>query len=98
VAACYARPVERLARPRPGGMVQRRNGSRRGHCVRRRGGVLTGSSVVAGRWQSVAGELAGATGRASGKAVGGGAHPSGGAAAPVTDDVDGVALQCQGRR
>jgi hypothetical protein len=54
-------------------------------------------------------------GSVSGKAVGGGAQPSGGAAwrrwrmlravafnggeaAPVTDDIDGVALQCQGRR
>jgi hypothetical protein len=50
-----------------------------------------------------------------GKAVGGGAHPSGGAAwrrwrmlqvaafnggeaAPITNDVDGVALQCQGKK
>jgi hypothetical protein len=54
-------------------------------------------------------------GGAPGKAVGGGAHPSGGAvwrwwrmlraaafnggeAAPVTHDIDGVALQCRGRR
>jgi hypothetical protein len=35
--------------------------------------------VVAGQRQGAAGELARATGRASGKAVGGGAHPSGGA-------------------
>jgi hypothetical protein len=57
----------------------------------------------------------GATGRTSGKAVGGKAHWSSGAAwrrwrmvratafnsgeaAPVVDDVDGAALQCQGRR
>jgi hypothetical protein len=57
----------------------------------------------------------GAIGRVPGKAVRGGAHPSGGAvwrrwrmlraavfnggeAAPMTDDIDGVALQCQGRR
>jgi hypothetical protein len=43
-----------------------------GH-ARRRGGALIGGSVVASRWQ-------GTTGRVPGKAVGGGAHPSGGAA------------------
>jgi hypothetical protein len=59
--------------------------------------------------------LAGATRRASGKASGGGVHPSsgaawrrwrmlqaatfnGGEAALVTDDIDGVALLCWGRR
>jgi hypothetical protein len=42
----------------------------------RRGGVLTGGSA-AGQRQGATGELAGATWRASGKAVGGGAHPSG---------------------
>jgi hypothetical protein len=35
---------------------------------------------VAGLRQGAAGELMGATGRALGKAVGGGAHPNGGAA------------------
>jgi hypothetical protein len=44
---------------------------------------LAGKAVcgaVTGRRQGAAGELAGATGRAPGKAVGGGAHPKGGAA------------------
>jgi hypothetical protein len=41
-------------------------------------GALTGSSVAASRWQGVAGELAGATRRAPGKAVRGRAHPSDG--------------------
>jgi hypothetical protein len=67
------------------------------------------------RWQDAAGELAGATRRAPGKAVGGGAHPSDGVTerqwrmlraaafvsgegAPVTDGIDGVALQCRGRK
>jgi hypothetical protein len=71
--------------------------------------------VVAGQWQGATSELTGATGRAPGKAVGGGAHSSGGVAwrwwrmlraaafnggeaAPVMDDIDGVALHCQGRR
>jgi hypothetical protein len=72
--------------------------------------------VVAGRRLGAAGELVGAaTRRAPSKAVGGGAHPSGGAAwrrwrmlraaafnggeaAPVMDDVDGVALQCWGKK
>jgi hypothetical protein len=36
--------------------------------------------VVVGWWQGAAGELAGATGRAPDKAVGGRAHPSDGAA------------------
>jgi hypothetical protein len=35
-------------------------------------------SSAAGQWQGAAGELTGAIGRAPGKAVGGGAHPSGG--------------------
>jgi hypothetical protein len=77
--------------------------------------MLTSGSVVTGRQQGVAGELTGATVRAPGKAVGGGAHPSdgaawrrwrmlravtfnGGEASPVMDDVDGVGLQCRGRR
>jgi hypothetical protein len=72
-------------------------------------------SPVAGWWLGAADELVGATGRAPGKAVGGGAHPSAGAAwrrwrmlwavafngdeaTPMMDDVDGVALQCWGRR
>jgi hypothetical protein len=71
--------------------------------------------VAASQRQGAAGELAGATRRALGKAVWGGAHPSGdtawrrwrmiraagfndGGVALVTDDIDGVALQCQGRR
>jgi hypothetical protein len=71
--------------------------------------------VAASRRQGAAGELAGATGRASAKGVGGGAQPSCGAAwrrwrmlravafngdeaALVMDDIDGVALQCRGRR
>jgi hypothetical protein len=37
-------------------------------------------SVAAGQWQGVADELTGATRRAPGKAIRGGAHPSGGAA------------------
>jgi hypothetical protein len=41
-------------------------------------GTLAGLLVVAGQWQDAAGELVGATRRASSKAVGGGAHPSGG--------------------
>jgi hypothetical protein len=77
--------------------------------------MLTGSLVVAVWRQGVVGELMGTTGRASGKGVGGGTHPSGGTvwmrwrmlravafnggeAAPVTDDIDDVALQCRGRR
>jgi hypothetical protein len=44
------------------------------------GRALTGGSVVAGRQQGAIGELVGATGRASGKAVGVGAHPNSGAA------------------
>jgi hypothetical protein len=55
----------------------------RGACsprVRRRGGALAGSPVVASRWQGAVGELAGATGRTLSKAVGGGDHPSSGAA------------------
>jgi hypothetical protein len=48
-------------------------------CARRRGGALTGGSVVAGRRQGATRELTGAIGRASGKAVGGGAHTNGGA-------------------
>jgi hypothetical protein len=48
----------------------------RSSCVRWRSGALTGGSVVAGRRQGATGELTGATGRASGKAVGGGAHPN----------------------
>jgi hypothetical protein len=42
------------------------------------GGVPASGSVAAGRRQGVAGELAGETGRALGKAVGGRADPSGG--------------------
>jgi hypothetical protein len=66
---------------------------------------------VAGQRQGAVGKLVVATGRVSGKAVGGGAHRSGGTtwrrwrmlwaaafnggeAALVTDDIDGVALQC----
>jgi hypothetical protein len=45
--------------------------------ARWRGGALAGGSVVAGRWQRAAGALTGTTGRAPGKAVRGGAHPSG---------------------
>jgi hypothetical protein len=48
--------------------------------VERERGALAGTSVVAGRRQGAVGELTGATGRAPGKAVGGGAHPNGGAA------------------
>jgi hypothetical protein len=48
--------------------------------ARRRAGALTVGSLVAGQHQGAAEELAGATGRAPGKAVGGGAHPSGGTA------------------
>jgi hypothetical protein len=42
--------------------------------------MLTGSLVVVVRRQGVVGELTGTTGRALGKAVGGGTHPSGGTA------------------
>jgi hypothetical protein len=45
----------------------------------RRGDALAGSSVVADQRQGATIELAGASGRAPSKAVGGGAHPSGGA-------------------
>jgi hypothetical protein len=41
---------------------------------------LKNGSVAAGRWQGATGELVGGTGRAPGKAIGGGAHPSGGTA------------------
>jgi hypothetical protein len=75
--------------------------------ARTRDGAVARSSAA--RWQGATGELAGATGRAPGKAVRGGAHPSGGAmerqqrmlraaafvgaeGAPVTNDVEGVAL------
>jgi hypothetical protein len=44
----------------------------------RSGGALAGGPVAAGRRQGAAGEITGATGRALGKAVEGGAHPSGG--------------------
>jgi hypothetical protein len=59
----------------------RRERSRRGHraqlvCVTTR----WHPQCAAGRWHDAAGELVGATGRAPGKAVGGGAHPSGDAA------------------
>jgi hypothetical protein len=47
---------------------------------RRRGSVLADGSVVAGRRQGAASVLTGATGRVSGKAVGGGAHSNDGAA------------------
>jgi hypothetical protein len=46
----------------------------------RRARSRRGGSVVPGQRQGAVGELAGATRRASGKAVGGGAHPSGSAA------------------
>jgi hypothetical protein len=42
--------------------------------------MLYSGSVVAGRRQGATGELAGATGRVPGNAVGGGAHPNGGEA------------------
>jgi streptogramin lyase len=38
--------------------------------------MLADGSMVAGQWHGAVGELAGATGRASGKAIGSGAHPS----------------------
>jgi hypothetical protein len=63
-------------RPGPAEEVARGTGTGR---ARQRGGALTGSSMVAGRRQGTTGELTGAIGRASGKAVGGGAHPNGGA-------------------
>jgi hypothetical protein len=47
--------------------------------ARRHGGMLGGGPVAAGRQQGAAGELMGATGRASGQAIGGGTHSSGGA-------------------
>jgi hypothetical protein len=48
--------------------------------TRWRDDVLTGGSVVVGQRQGGADEFAGATGRTLGKAVRGGAHPSGGTA------------------
>jgi hypothetical protein len=43
------------------------------------GALSAWSPRATARWQGAAGELMGATGRAPGKAVKGGAHPSGGA-------------------
>jgi hypothetical protein len=62
--------------------VARERGGGRRACSRaqQRGGALFSGSMEASRWQGVVGELAGATVRAPGKAVGGGAHPNGGAA------------------
>jgi hypothetical protein len=91
-AACYARPAKRLAGPQPGGPVRRRRGPRHGNGALAPGALMALSpriastrdgvvahSPAAGQWQGAAGELTGAKGRASGNAVGGGAHPSGGA-------------------
>jgi hypothetical protein len=58
----------------------RRARSRRGNRVQLACDVAVACSSVAGRQQGAAGELTGATGRAPGKAVEGGAHSSGGAA------------------
>jgi hypothetical protein len=93
VAACHARPAKRLAGPWPGGPIRRRssNGAAcagRAHgaviacslLTQRHGGALTDGSVAASWRQGAAGELTGATGRASGKAIGGGAHQRGDAA------------------
>jgi hypothetical protein len=77
--------------PQPGSPVRRRRGPRcacvgrargtvttRSSRTRRLGGALNCGSVAAGRRQGATGELMGATGRAPGKAIGGGAHLSGG--------------------
>jgi hypothetical protein len=90
VAACHTRLADNQAGPQPGEPVQPRKwptagGGGAGHAIgadtahSSRGGALTGASVVAGRWHGAADELAGAIGRSPGKAVGGGAHPNGGA-------------------
>jgi hypothetical protein len=78
--------------PQPSGPVRWRRGpwctcagrtrgtvTTRSSRARRLGGVLNCGLVAAVRRQGAAGELVGATGRAPGKAIGGGAHSSGGA-------------------
>jgi hypothetical protein len=62
-------PVEEVAH---GAGTRRAHGAVTAHSSRARwcGGALASGSVVAGRWQCVAGELAGAARRAPGKAVG----------------------------
>jgi hypothetical protein len=65
--------------------------------ARWRGGALTGGSVVAGQWHGAAGEVAGATGRAPGKAVRGGAHPNGSAVWRRWRSLGAVAFIGEGR-
>jgi hypothetical protein len=57
---------------------QRGHGSVAQPSTGRRGGVLTGGSVVARRQQGVAGDLEGATGKVPGKEERVGAHQNGG--------------------
>jgi hypothetical protein len=61
-----------LPRARAGAVTTRRPR------VGRRGGVLTGGSAVARRWQDVTGDLEGVTGKVPGKEERAGAHRNGG--------------------
>jgi hypothetical protein len=93
VAACHARPADKLAGPRPGGPAQRGKRPVRPAATRTlsvgavtthrpragwRGGVLAGGSVVARRQQGVARDLEGATGKVPSKEERAGAHRNGG--------------------
>jgi hypothetical protein len=57
-----------------------------------RGGVLAGGSAVAQRWQGVAGDLEGATGKVPGKEERAGAHRNGGSTARREESFGTVAF------
>jgi hypothetical protein len=86
VAACHAQLAETPAGPWLGSPAQRgyRPAARasaittRRLCAGQRGGVLSGGSAVAQRWQGVAGDLEGVTGKVPGKEERAGAHRNGG--------------------